>query len=601
MVSSATLGLKVKLSSTDKYRPSRRQIRVLKLLPGKSDEPIRCTIRLVHLDGRQEYQALSYVWGPLLDTEKIEISGNSFRITRNLHTALLRLRHLDEQRSIWVDQLCINQLDNDDRSHQVSLMRDIYRQCSRCIIWLGEIEAESERFNLNDAWLVFKFFKFAADADSLELAHLPALFQNSFRGERVRNAFEAVSMYSNPWWSRVWTLQEAVVPSSGLFVWGPLSMSFTTMVTAAQNLQVDKMYELFSPSFCHLRLLHTPLLRRILYPLHGFQHANKHDGPLDMLMRWRHRDAIDPRDKVYALMGLMREDDLPSARGYNYNVAPSILFANVTFDLTNLEKGLRPLIGSCELPHKTPDQPSWAIDFANTNRIGRLQLKWWNHSHRYHEFTASAGHGLQASLLQDAKCLALKGVLVDEIEVTSDMYVLPDDTDIDPLTLCDTIIGWNKLLSDWYADHGLPEQYKTGGSTLSAFARTCIGDLIKAEFPIERAKPKHERRFFKLLTSLSECQTQNLLYESVCGMVPNHAFFVTKLGYIGIGPPEIQPGDQAWVIYGGRVPFILRTQEQDNVLDGAHAFTLVGDAYVHGIMDGQAVGDGHQAQNVWLY
>ncbi|KAF2821512.1 HET-domain-containing protein [Ophiobolus disseminans] len=584
----------------DKHRPSHREIRVLDLLPGKELDSVRCTIRLLGLDSNEEYEALSYVWGPRTHEELIEVAGHPIRITRNLHDALRRLRDPNTQRTVWIDQLCINQLDNDDKAHQVAMMRDIYRGCSRCIIWLGEIEEGNVNFNVHDARDTFEFIEFAANPVSTSPEYLPHLFQDTFRGERARSAFEALSMYGNPWWSRIWTIQEAIVPSSGLYVWGPLSIPREMVIRTAQNLRGDRMPQLFSPNFCHHRLLHTPLLRRMLYPVHGFLHSSTIDGPLDLLMRWRHRDATDPRDKVYALMGLTKDDALPSAREYNYKISPSLLFANVTFNLIQEEKGLRPLLGSCEMSHKTPDLPTFAIDFANTNRVGRLQLKWWNHSHRYHEFSACGERTIEARLLHDGACLALKGVLVDEIEETSDVYVLLDDEDIDPYKLCDTIMGWNSRLSTWCIDRNKAEQYVAGGSYLSAFSRTCIGDLIKAEFPIERARPLHEKQFFKLLKLLSKGQTQNPLYESVCGMVPNQALFITKLGYIGIGPPDAQAGDQVWVFYGGQVPFFLRKTNPDNVIEGNHKLTLVGDAYVHGIMDGEAVDGKFQEQSVWL-
>jgi hypothetical protein len=175
---------------------------------------VQCAIRIISLDSDEKYEALSYVWGERNDSEAIEISGHPVRITRNLHAALRRLRLSGQERTIWIS---INQLDNDERGRQVAMMRDIYRRCSSCIIWLGEVEG-SEKFDIDDAREVFRFIKFAADPTPTNDDFLPVMFQNTPRGERTRSAFGAFSMYGNPWWSRVWTIQEAIVPRSGLFV-----------------------------------------------------------------------------------------------------------------------------------------------------------------------------------------------------------------------------------------------------------------------------------------------------------------------------------------------------------------------------------------------
>jgi hypothetical protein len=128
-----------------------------------------------------------------------------------------------------------------------------------------------------------------------------------------------------------------------------------------------------------------------------------------------------------------------------------------------------------------------------------------------------------------------------------------------------------------------------------------IGDFVMDEFPIERAKVTHEADFDALSKVLDGGElTFNVLYESLGGMVPNHAFFITKMGYIGMGPPRTRPGDQIWVFYGGRVPFIMRRNNLHGLQFEFRGLRLVGDAYVHGIMDGEAVRDGHQTHRVTL-
>jgi hypothetical protein len=66
-------------------------------------------------------------------------------------------------------------------------------------------------------------------------------------------------------------------------------------------------------------------------------------------------------------------------------------------------------------------------------------------------------------------------------------------------------------------------------------------------------------------------------------------FFITKRGYVGVGPPQTRVGDRVFVLHGGAVPFLVRrsTSEVEESRNGIA--TLVGEAYVHGIMYGKAM------------
>jgi hypothetical protein len=195
--------------------------------------------------------------------------------------------------------------------------------------------------------------------------------------------------------------------------------------------------------------------------------------------------------------------------------------------------------------------------------------------------------------------LQLTGVFVDEVEqVPNSIYQVPDDMPIFTSALYDYAKRCVDLLTEWRNQHGDPDTYITGGTWESALSRTSIGDLTMGEFPIERAKPVHET-YLDDLRSAPESKARGPVIESFKSIVPNHAFFVTKKGYIGMGPLDTRPGDQVWVLYGGLVPFVLRGVGADKRNGEAREFTLVGDAYVHGVMDGEAVRDG-EAESVWL-
>jgi hypothetical protein len=603
------------------------------------------------LDSDEEFQTLSYVWGERNpETLKtVEVSGHPVRVTPNLFAALQRLRHPTKTRTIWIDQLCINQQDNGERASQVAMMREIYKKSSGCIVWLGELDNACDDFTEHDAQVAFDFINYAAYPPEMHLTeNLPVLLQDSYEGEQARNAFAAFSMYGNPWWSRIWTIQEAIIPVSAEMIWGTLSISRDAVFRAAYNLIGANMVHLFSTKFRTYRNSHTPLLRRMLYPIHGFRHYKEGEPPLDLLMRWRHRDSTDPRDKVYGLMGLLPVHVFPTAAPCSYEISASALFEGVTVDLIREEGGLRPLLGSAEMPHVTPGLASWAIDFACTNRVGKRQLKWWGHSHRYKKFSASGEKALKLDVTHGGNVLGMQGVFIDRVSDVGAVYMLEDGEAVDYHGLLNAERSAQKLLERYLASRNSPSHYVNGQTWRSVFWRTMIGDWIMKEYPVQRAQDEHAHAYDSLMqgdtTEYLPSTTQssimpayepfvntsiappayesftstpsiphrspssfrpsdNLLYESACGMLPDQAFFITEKGYIGIGPPDTRPGDQVWVLFGGQVPFVMREKEKEQG-DGVNKgddVTFVGDAYVHGIMDGEAVKEGCEQRDVWVH
>lgn len=119
----------------------KREIRLVKLFPDHDpDYDIRCEISIVSLDTRPFYKALSYTWGNPNDTVPITLNGHRFVVTRNLKKALQRLRDLDTETPIWIDAICINQVDTAERMHQVELMRVIFENPNEVVVWLGDAQ-----------------------------------------------------------------------------------------------------------------------------------------------------------------------------------------------------------------------------------------------------------------------------------------------------------------------------------------------------------------------------------------------------------------------------------------------------------------------------
>lgn len=124
------------------YTPSIRS-----LLEVEAGEQARIVCKLIQVDLEQApaFDALSYVWGSNTSRRKILCNGIDTAITQNLHSALKQLRLVEHPRMIWIDQLCINQDDIQERNSQVLLMCRIYRRAQGVVIWLGEEANDSDR------------------------------------------------------------------------------------------------------------------------------------------------------------------------------------------------------------------------------------------------------------------------------------------------------------------------------------------------------------------------------------------------------------------------------------------------------------------------
>src|SRR5450432_2440442 len=115
-----------------------QEIRLVHLEPGEDDGEIYCSMDYKSVqDPSLRYEALSYTWGDPKSTLDITVQGQTIPVTEDLWWALKYLRLPNAVRVIWVDAICINQRDIEERRKQVSLMRRIYSSAFRVLVWLG--------------------------------------------------------------------------------------------------------------------------------------------------------------------------------------------------------------------------------------------------------------------------------------------------------------------------------------------------------------------------------------------------------------------------------------------------------------------------------
>ena len=166
-------------------------IRLLRLMPNKNDTAdIRCELFKYALQESSKathpYEALSYVWGGSDRPKSIFIDNQYLDVTLNLHAALLRLRDRDIPRIIWVDAICINQEDEQEKEHQIQSMAKIYGKASRVIVWLGE------RADNSDV--------------ALEVIRAAGKPTNTSNKEITQQAI--LLLLQRPWFRRIWVRQQ---------------------------------------------------------------------------------------------------------------------------------------------------------------------------------------------------------------------------------------------------------------------------------------------------------------------------------------------------------------------------------------------------------
>ncbi|EMD89161.1 hypothetical protein COCHEDRAFT_1205353 [Bipolaris maydis C5] len=122
-------------------------IRLLRLLPGRQEDDINAQLQSYSIAKAQNrYITISYTWGhgEVVPNRLIRCNDKSISISENLFTALRTLRQYDHPILLWADALCINQEDILERTQQVGLMGEIYRNSKETMIWLGEPAANED-------------------------------------------------------------------------------------------------------------------------------------------------------------------------------------------------------------------------------------------------------------------------------------------------------------------------------------------------------------------------------------------------------------------------------------------------------------------------
>ncbi|KAE8394461.1 HET-domain-containing protein [Aspergillus alliaceus] len=291
-------------------------VRLARLLPPeKNDIQIKCELFNYSLpersDRKHPYEALSYVWGSEMKPNTIILNGSAFSITQNLYTALTYLRHPQLERTIWVDAICINQDDDDEKSIQIPLMRAIYAQANRVIVWLGEAMADGDK--------ALKTIHYLAEDKSLQDKSL--LAQNWDTSEAA-----CLRLLQREWFQRIWVLQEVGVARCISIICGSVEVNGHIFCEGLSNLRHSvKLPRSILPVLSLIR----GALFRPSYDIDS--HGTLAIG--ELLDMYRNHNATKPHDKVYALLGLSKENTDKAGLKPNYRLQWNEVFKQVAMHI----------------------------------------------------------------------------------------------------------------------------------------------------------------------------------------------------------------------------------------------------------------------------
>jgi hypothetical protein len=356
-------------------------IRLVRLMPGEWTATIRCELFDAPL-GFTRYRALSYVWGSKNVQRPIKLNNTVFPVTVNLEGALRHLRELHkadkEDFVLWIDALSINQRDIKERTIQVQMMGKIYAHSEEVVVYLGdrlggdayletpppiiEYGADGKTIGTrpcdrHGADLFDVFNLIGEFARGTQPAHISAFSsyateETAFTArEGTSRLFEAMRrlMYPpfTPWWSRIWVVQEITLNPKIAMVYGTITAPWAMLASAADKYTKDpeELYLSFVSRIprdqvkvledCFSRIRDIDELRIVqgtdASDWCGSQARFNTKWPfLDLLRKFRDRRASDPRDKVFALLGLARPSKATSGLLPDYSLSEVEVFRQAT-------------------------------------------------------------------------------------------------------------------------------------------------------------------------------------------------------------------------------------------------------------------------------
>lgn len=557
--------------------PEAQTIRLMRLLPGSFEDDICVSLDTTVLreDRIPKYEALSYAWGSREDPVDITVTTHPFHgllrngkrvrkagkrvdehldVTQNLAAALRHLRLKERKRVLWIDAICVDQQNLDERGHQVERMADVYRNAEQVIAWLGP-EGDSSTLAMETLGSLSS----RLEVDWIQLTIVPHSPEDTdladpdialpYDDKTWRSIY---FLLSRSWFKRLWVWQEMLLARSASLQCGCKAIDWSNFRKG-----IHCLFSKPVPSNQDFS---------ILVHIENFvcQEASTHRLD-DLLYVTRHCEFSDPRDRIYALLNIVYEGDSAVGLEPNYRQTPHRIFQDVV--LRSLRHtGKLDLLGHCEWNTEFAEKPSWVPEFFKSrisNMIPLAKCCWGSKAEAEY-----AGNGvLKATGVCAAEIGGIEKFTLDEAGSHT--------TEFDP------------AIQRNMGHVNLDVPYIDGSDMIDALCRTlCMNWFPQSWTPAHQGLPDLDRalQYLRRLSQTPPGQIER--YRRYLGYVRyslrGRHFFATKQGHIGLSPEAGKIGDQVCVVLGCQLPLLLRKMGSGNM-------AVIGECYIHGLMDGEAL------------
>jgi hypothetical protein len=311
---------------------SRAQIRVLCVAP-EADGPIQCTMKHIDLNANHTpfYRALSYTWGSPEDAQEISVNGRFLEVRRNLHDFLVAFRARlfnfrgggvfeEEVQWLWIDQICVDQSVIRERNHQVQMMADIYKKANYVYVWLGASNPRTEAV-MTAIKSNFRLFHVARQRSDKGCKKGPEFAP--VQDDRVQEPLASPALrhfFSNPYWLRLWIVQEIMLASHIRVLCGETILSWEELqrfcTSGLKNLPSEAAQAV--PAQILWLTKHAVGAKNFTYP--------------SLLWTFVLNECQEPRDKAYGFQGLLPE---AQRMKIDYNVPVKPIFQDIARNMLN--------------------------------------------------------------------------------------------------------------------------------------------------------------------------------------------------------------------------------------------------------------------------
>lgn len=530
--------------------PNARSARYMTLRPASSDnDPLVCSLYTAKLNQFPPYEAISYVWGTPSKDRSITCDGRIIRITANLFDALRQVRSATKPRMLWVDSICINQADVKERGHQVSLMGEIYKKSACTLICLGmsdqalaPIAADlvtnvdfmlQSIFGRADFSWEPKSFPFPEDGN-------PLLSDTRWESLAV--------LLQQPWFRRGWVVQEAALGQRAVILWAGTTIIWLKLLRAYfwavfRALRVPHFHQLWMSNL-HLESFYTQRNHEAI----TFRRAGAIQ-PLTLLevldsARWL--EFTDPRDRIYAFLGLPNASELLRALRPSYEVPCFHVYRDLACEYMTKNQ-------DADILHFVHhDDSSLESDVASW--IPRWDMRLYSsYAGNLNNYSTSSRRILsnkstpKMTVSQEKTTLELRATLIDSVAFTGPKF------DKNSTTADEVASLWERVSSI-----SGPTPYPC--PPLRAFVEIFRCGVYRGPLKEWIVPESAYMRLLQQELTRGDASYIDALNFHALRMedVHNKCFIVTNRGYHGLAPQPVQVGDICCIIYGTKSPFILR-------------------------------------------